>query len=134
MNQIHFSHNWNGRLFLDHFSDVRIPDDDRFVVGNQLEVVLNRKVIGVVKIVAVREFRFKQITDVLSYLICGRNAAYLAEIIRRFYAQDHKLHAETVLVHLVFHYTSRDIPNQSTLLQEWWREKQDQHYQIANHS
>lgn len=135
MQTISYSQNWNGRIFLDNFSDVRLRDDEKFYIGNTLNIMLKGSSVGEVEIVAMRFFRFKQITDVLAWTICGKPAPYLAEVLKRLYKSETDINPETELVHLVLHYKYRHIQNQSPFLQDWWREKTDQYnYHVHSNS
>lgn len=78
MDQLKFTSTWGGKIFNDQFGTVRLHQPERFVPGASLQVLLNSQVLGVAQIVAVREFQFKQIRDVLSYLDTGKPASYLA--------------------------------------------------------
>lgn len=123
MHGISFSKSWGGRLFMDNFSDVRLPDAEKFFVGNELKVFLKNTEMGTVSIAALREFEFRKITDVLSHLICGHPAHYLAAVLKKFYP-DENIQPETKFVHMVLHYTERHFENQTVLITEWWRDKQ----------
>lgn len=135
MQTISYSQNWNGRIFLDNFSDVRLPDDEKFFIGNSLKIMFKGCEVGEVEIVAMRVFKFKQISDVLAWTIVGKPAAYLAEVLKRLYKSESEITPETDLIHLVLHYKYRNINNQSPFLQDWWREKTDQFkYNIHSNS
>ena len=126
MQKLHFNANHNGKLFLDHFGFVDLHDAERYTVGNHLDVFLRSTLLGTVTVVAVRTFRFKQISDILAFIECGKPAHYLADLLRRYCENKIALGPETELDHVVLHYKQRHLHNHSLLLQEWWNEKVQQ--------
>jgi hypothetical protein len=135
MDIINFSQNWNGRLFMDNFGDVRLRDDAKFFLENKMNLYYKGYHLGVVSIAALRIFKFKQITDVLAYQVCGKPAPYLAKILKDLYSKEIEMTPETELIHLVLHYSYRDCKVTAPVLQDWWRTKQDQfNYSIHTNS
>lgn len=130
MYTIEFSHNWNGKLFLDNFGTVRLHNPEKYKPGNEMDAKLKNIYLGSVQVVAVRTFEYKYIRDVLSYLDTGKPAHYMAEVIRRMYQQQVVFNANTKLDHVVFHYIKRNLQTQSELLAEWWREKELQNNKL----
>ncbi len=126
MQIISFSTNPNGKLFNDHFGDIRIADIEKYYCGNVLELRLKNQVMGIVQVVAVREFKFHNISDILSYLNIGKPAAYQADLLKRYYLHQENLTSDSKLVHIAFHYTYRNINVHANLLQEWWQSKLEQ--------
>jgi hypothetical protein len=127
MQIITFTTNPNGKLFNDNFSDIRLADGEKYFPGNSLEVKLKNHALGIVQIMACREFKYNQITDVLAYLNIGKPAAYQADLLRRYYANVETLTNDSRLVHIVFKYTWQNISAHQTLLQDWWQNKQHQY-------
>ncbi len=127
MERVSFSHNYNGKLFTDCFGSVQLEDSERFFAGNMLTGLYKNENIGLLKVEAVRKFRFQHISDVLAYIECGKPAHYLAEVIRKSAAADgYIVKPETRLDHVVFCYETRNITIHSALLQQWWQEKKTQ--------
>jgi hypothetical protein len=124
MLQLDFSSNWNGKLFNDTFSDIRLHNPDINFLGNEMEVMEKSIYHGIVKIVAVRSFPYYKINDVLAFINVGKPAAYQAEILKRCYAKNQAIQPDMQLDHIVFTYTKRNIETQSQLLTEWWQTKQ----------
>jgi hypothetical protein len=120
MEQIKFSHNWNGKLFLENFGTVRLHNPDKYRLDAKLELLLRNQFLGVVEVVAVKRFYYKNISDVLSHLDVGKPAHYLAGIIGRMYKD--KVHPELLLDHVILQYKSRNLEAQSQMLHEWWKE------------
>ena len=115
-----FTTNWNGKLFMDNFSTVRLLNHGKYFVGNEMEIKLRGVSFGYAKVIAVRPFRYKQISDVLSYIDIGKPAHYLGSLIEKFYSKKVDLNRETELHHIVLHYTQRNIENQRAAIQDWW--------------
>ena len=123
MTRISFTQNPNGKLFADTFSDVRLFDAERFGLGNKLQVYLGGMQMGTVEVVAVRRIEFRQISDTLAYLVCGKPAPYLAALLRAYYPTD-TLEPYTALHHVVLQWTSRNEEAHGHHLTQWWRSKQ----------
>ncbi|MBA3706568.1 MAG: hypothetical protein H0W84_11930 [Bacteroidetes bacterium] len=122
MLQLDFTKNWNGKLFLDHFSDIRLHSQ-AFAVGVEMEVMVKSISFGLVKIEAVRQFPFSRLSDVVAYANIGKPAYYQADLLNRFYGGGQPLRPDQMLTHLVCAYIQRNILNQASLLEEWWKEK-----------
>ena len=120
MNRIEFSHNWNGKLFLDTFGTVRMSNGEKYFVGNEMEAYLKNLYLGIVKVAAVRTFQFRQTRDVLAFLDTGKPAHYMASILNRMYGN---LSPDQPLDHVVLTYVKRDIETQTSLITEWWQSK-----------
>ena len=120
MQQTNFSSNYGGRLFPDTFSDVRDDNTEKFFVGALHEIVLKGKVIGIAEVVTVRRFLFKDIRDVLSFLITGHPSYYLAGILNKFYNQGKTIEPTQEMLHVVYKWKKRNFEMQQFLLNEWW--------------
>ena len=121
MQQIKFTSNPHGKLFLNYFMDVRLYDDEKFMIGNVLEINLNSKVLGMAKVVAVKPFQYGRLTDTFSYMNCGNNARYQAELLNRYYVHEGPLVSDTRLMVITFHWEQRDMELFEFLLKEWWQ-------------
>ena len=127
MQTLSFSHNHNGKLLLNSFGTVRLHNPSKYGVGKTLEVDLNKLSLGIVAVAAVRTFRFKQISDVLAYLDCGKPARSLADMMRRMYSKGIDLNAETQFDHVVLYYLKRNMDSHAILFADFWKEKVAQH-------
>lgn len=121
MQQIKFSGNKHGKLFPNYFMDVRLFDEEKYAVGNVLEVLLNNKFLGIAKVAANKIFKYGNINDVLSYTNCGEHAAYQASMLQRFYIHEEPMKPDTRLMQIVFHWQQRDMELFEFLLKEWWQ-------------
>lgn len=126
MNRINFTSNPNGKLFADIFSDVRLHDPERFFPAAKMDVYLKGMQMGTVQVVSFRSIEFRQITDILAYLVCGKPAAYLAALLRSYYENQITFTRHTQLDHIVFQWTSRNEEAHAHHLTEWWRAKTHQ--------
>jgi hypothetical protein len=122
MLQFEFSQNFNGKLFLDHFGDIR-SKNEVFTIGEEGEVLLKNISLGYAVIEAARNFPFSRISDALSLLNCGKPAPYQAQLLNNYYGHGNMLAPDHQLVHVIFRYTQRNIENQTKLITEWWNEK-----------
>ena len=120
MQQLNFTQNWNGKLFMDHFGTVRLHNPGKYFAGNTLECSLKNVQLGIITLPAVRTFKYKDIRDVLAFLDTGRPAHYMAAVLSKMYGQSIALQPDTLFDHIVCHYTERNIDNQGRLMQEWW--------------
>lgn len=131
--QLIFNDNPNGKLFLDIFSDIRIADSFKFSIGNEMEVVLRNKPLGFVKVVGYKEFSFKRLTDTLAHVNCGRSAVYQAKLLNSYYSKGGALlQPDTTFYWVVFKWTTRNLTQQSTLLEDFWKTKMDEQSHIPN--
>lgn len=126
MHQTNFSANPNGKLFLDHFGDARMYEPEKYYVGNVIEILYKGKSLGFGKVVAVSDFKFKQIKDTFSFINCAKHAAYQADLMNRFYNHGSMLSAETTLQHVVFEWTERNMEMHREMLKSWWDTKVEQ--------
>lgn len=126
MQIISFTTNPNGKLFNDHFGDIRLADADKYYNGNTLEIRLKNQMLGIAQIMASREFRFNQISDVLSYLNIGKPAAYQADLLKRYYQQEASFTSDARFVHIILKYTYQNLNAHAAFLQDWWQTKLQQ--------
>ena len=125
MHQIKYSDNSNGKLFLPMWQDARLHDEEKFVAGEIFEVLLKNKSLGYAKVVAVKTFRFCNLTPTFSYMVCGNHPAYLAAMLKNFYQHDGPIIADTRFDQIVFTWTERDMEVFETLLKDWWQKITD---------
>lgn len=104
MKQLEMHFNYNQKLFNNCFSFVHEHDAEKFFLNNQFEILLEGKLLGVVKVEAVRTLAFKQITDVLSYIDTGRSVQTYAAILKQRFDD---MQADTLLDHVVVSYVTR---------------------------
>ncbi len=120
MQQTNFSENPNGKLFLDHFGDVRKYQPDKYVAGNVIEILYKGDHMGYAKVVAVAPFKFKQLKDTFSFVNCSKHAAYQANILNRMYNGGRMNNPETTFHHVVFEWTERNMEMHRDMLKDWW--------------
>jgi len=122
MYKTEFSSNPNGKLFMEHFNDVRQVEQNRYFPGAEHEIWLRSYFMGIATIAALHEFQFKNIRDVFGFTIFGRPTHYTAATLKNFYKD---LEPETKLTHIVWHWKMRNMPVQESLIQDWWKGVQD---------
>lgn len=122
--QLNFSEIHGGKVFNDQFGTVRLWEAERFIVGNDFEILVRNQSMGYAKVVAERVFDYSQIRDVLAFLETGKSTYYLAAILLNIYGgKEKQLPGDTKFVHVVLQYTNRNIDNQSILIKDWWQKK-----------
>jgi hypothetical protein len=117
-----YSHNPNGKLFADVWSDLRLSNPDKYYPGSELEIIYRGALMGYAKVVAVRRVQFKTLRDALSFLVQGRPAHYTASVLKRMYG---KIEPDDMIDHVVLAYTKRNLENQSSLIADWWKTKNE---------
>ena len=120
MQQITFTSNPHAKLLLQFFMDVRLLDEEKYMTGNVLEVILKGKVIGSAKVVAVKQFKYSRINEVFSLMNCGKHPAYQASLLQRYYQHELTMQSDTQLMQIVFEWQTRNIELQRELVTDWW--------------
>lgn len=116
---------------MDHFNDVRLYSEEKHGIGVEHEIWLRKHLLGVCSIAAGIKFKYKDIRDVLGFTIFGKPAHHLAHMLKTFYPFE-KITDDTIFIHIVWHYTKRNMPVQDALIADWWREKQQSNsYELA---
>jgi hypothetical protein len=85
MEQLKFSNNWNGKLFCDSFTTLRLHNLSKYFVGNEFQCFLKKAELGLVKVMEVRTIYLHQLNDFICYLDTGYNTAKTIEIINEMY-------------------------------------------------
>lgn len=119
MEKLEFTRNDNSKLFLEYFSRIFFLDEEKFKQGEQFEIMFKGQCMGVAEVVAVRNFQFKHLSDVLAFIDMGKPVQYLAAAIKQ---QEPQTQPDTELMHVVFRYIARNLELQGTLLMNWWTE------------
>ncbi len=133
MYRTNFSKNWNNKLLLDNFGTVRLPDD-KFFQDAVHEISLNNEVVGLAKIYTIRRFRFADIRDALGWLDSGMPAVKLAAMLKTMYKNklEGGVQSETVFVHVIFHWQSRNKKAFDEMANTWYMNIQDSFYESTN--
>lgn len=119
MDSIKYTSNFNNKLLNEFWPDVRLPLGQKFELHNTLEIELERVgFMGYAKIVAVKEFKYKHITDNMAYPVFGQSAPAMRKMLNQFY--DYKLNSETNLVHVILHWTQRNPETLHQLFTKPW--------------
>lgn len=112
-----FSSNPNGKLFMDHFNDVRLYNPDKHFIGAEHEIWMRNYMLGIGEVAAIITFKFQNIRDLLAFTIYGKPANYMAAMLKKFYPDTEM---DTVFAHMVFHYKKRNLNMQQPLMKDWW--------------
>lgn len=120
-NHLYFDENPNGKLFNERFNDVRIDDENKLVLGNSYEIFLNEKYLGKARIVALKDFMFQNLSDVLSYLTGGTPLKIFVAKLKNAH-QNETFEWNTKLYHLIMEWQERDLDNQAEAIHQWWNQ------------
>jgi len=123
MLQIDFTSNPNGKLLNDFFGDIRLKSQ-AFFSETECEIFFKGNSLGFASIETIRNFPIARLSEAASLLNCGKPVAYQVALLNRFYNGGKPLAADTMLSHLIFTWTKRNIAAQAELIKEFWDSKQ----------
>lgn len=121
---ISINHNYNGKLFADNFSHIE-PFSHDYEEGMQLELIHQGISFGIVEIRKIKVMHFARITEVMSFLFCGKPLYYLAAQLNEEYNKGVPHAGEKLFMHMVLGYAARNVANQTKPFQDWWASKSD---------
>jgi len=84
---IDFFRNWNGKLFCEAFSTIRLKND-RYKVGERYDITLNDQWCGDAEIVHLVDFKLSQMKESMSYLDTGFGVRETIEQLLSIYGND----------------------------------------------
>ena len=104
-----FSKNWNGKLCNENFGTCRLHNEEKYFVGAEHEIILNKIVLGTAKIYAVRTFPFKSLRDAFSWIDSGMPAAKLGAMLKNMYKNKvgGEVNNDTMFDHIIYHWNTR---------------------------
>ena len=123
MSHLAFTHNPNGKLFLEIFTCVQIHDPSVFFLDAEFEIIYKGVSFGHAKVVAIRQLQFRMISDVLAYLEHGKPAALYAKQLATTMGEHGKLEPDQCLDHIALQYTSLNLKEVAIEMREWWEER-----------
>lgn len=86
MNNLKFSHNWNGKLYANtYFTTMRLWNERKYVIGENFEVYLGNEYLGVAQLRAVRRTTRAKLNEFVCGLDTGYAVAPTQQIIGRMY-------------------------------------------------
>jgi hypothetical protein len=85
MKEISFSQNWNNKLNCDCFSSIRIWSPEKYKTGSRFNVILNKKLIGVVELVNAKSFSLSGLTEGMALIDTGYGKEQVQGIMRKMY-------------------------------------------------
>lgn len=119
MRKIKFSENWNGKLFLDCFTTIRLYAYGKYPDFDKYEIEWNNVVLGIVEVACKKHFTFGQINTATALIDTGHETPYLKTLLTKFYGP---LPDETALEMIVFKWVER-YPEPTTKLLQTWQKK-----------
>ena len=89
LEHLNFSYNWNGKLFTEFFTTIRLYNPEKFQIEKELLCLYTpgKKVykVGVVRVISVRGFYLDDIPKITCYLDTGYNDYQTKATIRKMY-------------------------------------------------
>jgi len=85
MKELKFSYNWNNKLDCKAFTTLRLSN--KYFIGDELEVILNKKVLYNATIIDKKTFKMKDITDWVAYIDTGYDKNECTKILERMYSK-----------------------------------------------
>ena len=125
MKTLNYSTNGNGRLLNPCFADIRILEQGMANIGDRFIINLMRRgEMGIAEVRTRTVFRLGDLTDAVSYCICGKGKEYLTAVLRKMYMG---ATATTPFMLLTLNYTERFMAVQNEVIQEYWNDQTEQH-------
>lgn len=94
LDYLKFTHNWNGKLWTDTFTTIRIWQPEKYPVGKVFNAVMGKETYtswGVVKIIAATSFLIADLDDYAAYLDTGYSAEETRKIIVSMYGKNNNM-------------------------------------------
>ena len=126
MHQLKYTENHNGKLFADCWGDIRVSDIGKFYAGNVVEVYLRKYYLGTAEVIGNKEFCLKRLTDTMTHLNSGKSTRQQVRLLSFYYQNAAPLTDDTIMMHIVLKWKTRNMEVQSNLMEDWWRSKQEQ--------
>lgn len=104
MNKLEFSTNWNKKLNCKCFTTIRLHNPQKYFIGEVYAIILNNKTIGFAKLKDLRQIKISEITNFMSFLDTGYNAATTQDIIKSIYKTKHLNFETQIFDYCVFEY------------------------------
>lgn len=85
IHQLNFTTNWNNKLACHAFTTIRLWYEGRFQMGQEVEILLQKKHLKYARIIDIKTFKLHQINNYMALLDTGYNADQTKEFIRNIY-------------------------------------------------
>lgn len=85
METIKFSYNWNNKLTNKAFTTLRLHNKGKYKQGENYEIELQGKALGVATVVDIRVIKVSQLNDFVTYLDTGYNKEKTKELLKTMY-------------------------------------------------
>lgn len=127
MKKNNFQTNINGKLLCESFITVRLHNS-LLVPGMEKEITLRDQPLGIAEVVSITPFLMVDIPDVIAYMDCGHDAAYLKTMLSRFYKG---VSNATMFDAIVYKWTRRPV-NMALrdLFENTWERIMEDHHSI----
>ena len=101
---VSFSSNWNSKLNCDAFSTIRLRNDKKYHLGNMYTIVLKENPIYNAQLVALSHFYLLKLSDAMSFLDTGYNAAATIKMLLLMYKNKNIDVQSVMFSYLVFYH------------------------------
>lgn len=127
MNTLTFYKNPVSKIGTPIFSDLRLYDATKHIIGALFTVIYKGSIIGSVEIKTLVCFHFegeKCINETTAWLSFGKPLQEVKKMLTQFYPHTQP---GTVFTFLSLEWTHRNIELQEALLKDWWADQRSQH-------
>ncbi len=101
--RLNFSTNWNGKLFCNYFTTIRLHNPRKYGVGNQYDFHLKEVFMGEVKVIDHKKLTVATISEWIARLDTGYSAEETKNIIRTMYKNIDNFTDDTPLSYVLLH-------------------------------
>jgi len=124
MHTISFNKNWNGKLMVAFFGTIRLHNPEKYVVGYDHKVLLNKMDLGIATIKTVRTFELKDISNALAFLDAGMDAQKTIGMLMKMYKYKMSggVNIHTKIDHIIYCWKERNIVNHGILFADYWND------------
>lgn len=91
MEKLKFSTNWNGKLWTDFFTTLRLFNEKKYFVGGKFEIWQGQSYLHKAIVVEVRKIKMSQLNDWICYLDTGYGLAETQNILKKMYKENNEL-------------------------------------------
>jgi len=99
MNDLNFSYNWNGKLFADCFTTIRLTN--KFQLDEEVFIKLNDKIIDTGKVIQKIETKIDKLTELVCRLDTGYSKSITIGIIKKMYPNVNDWKSQKIYLYLI---------------------------------
>lgn len=119
MRNLNFAQNYNGKLLLDIFTTIRLSETPNLIVGDELNICLKSKIIGVATVLSLKEIAFGKISENLAWIDSGQPLHYCLKMFANFYSGK-MLTTDRPMIVYTLRFTKKDPKIFEELFKEYW--------------